>query len=96
MKKKVQKVSNIISQLSNALGKTISWLTLLMVLLTFVIVVLRKYFDLGWIWLQESVTWMHAVVFMLAAAYTLNADEHVRVDIFIPVCQSEIKRWSIY
>ncbi len=53
-----------------------------MVLLTFVIVVLRYAFDLGWIWLQESVIWMHAAVFMLAAAYTLAEDEQVRVDIF--------------
>ena len=53
-----------------------------MVLATFLIVILRKFFDIGWIWLQESVTWMHAMVFMLAASYTLNHDEHVRVDIF--------------
>ena len=63
-------------------GRIISWLTLAMVLLTFMIVILRYLFDLGWIWLQESVTWMHAVVFMLGAAYTLEKDEHVRVDIF--------------
>ena len=59
-----------------------SWLTLFMVLATFLIVILRKFFDIGWIWLQESVTWMHAMVFMLAASYTLSHDEHVRVDIF--------------
>jgi TRAP-type mannitol/chloroaromatic compound transport system permease small subunit len=53
-----------------------------MVAVTFVVVVLRYIFDLGWIWMQESVVWMHAAVFMLAAAYTLNRDEHVRVDIF--------------
>ncbi len=63
-------------------GRTIAWLTLVMVLLTMLIVVLRYAFDLGWIWLQESVTWMHAAVFMLAAAWTLSRDEHVRVDIF--------------
>ena len=53
-----------------------------MVLVTCVVVVLRYVFDLGFIWLQESVTWMHAVVFMLGAAYALQRDEHVRVDIF--------------
>jgi TRAP-type mannitol/chloroaromatic compound transport system permease small subunit len=64
------------------LGEVLSWLTALMVLVTFIIVILRYVFDAGWIWLQESVTWMHAMVFMLAAAYTLGQDEHVRVDIF--------------
>ena len=63
-------------------GKTVAWLTLLMVLLTFVIVVLRYGFNLGWIWLQESVTYLHAMVFMLAAAWALQTDDHVRVDIY--------------
>jgi TRAP-type mannitol/chloroaromatic compound transport system permease small subunit len=53
-----------------------------MVLVTCVVVVLRYVFDTGFIWLQESVTWMHAVVFMMGAAYTLQRDEHVRVDVF--------------
>jgi len=53
-----------------------------MVLVTFLVVVLRYVFDLGYIWLQETVTWMHAAVFMLGAAYTLLGDEHVRVDVF--------------
>ena len=53
-----------------------------MVLITFVIVVLRYVFGVGLIWLQESVTWMHAAVFMLGAAYTLQQEDHVRVDVF--------------
>ncbi len=63
-------------------GRTVAWLTLVMVLTTFIIVVMRYLFDSGWIWLQESVTWMHAAVFMLAAAYTLASEKHVRVDVF--------------
>lgn len=53
-----------------------------MVVITFVIVVMRYVFGSGLIWLQESLTWMHAVVFMMGAAYTLSVDEHVRVDVF--------------
>ena len=63
-------------------GHAVSWLTLLMVLVTFVIVVMRYVFGAGLIWLQESLTWMHAAVFMLGAAYTLQQEQHVRVDIF--------------
>ncbi len=37
---------------------------------------------MGWIWLQELVTWMHAMVFLLVAAYALSEDSHVRVDVF--------------
>ena len=53
-----------------------------MVLLTFIIVVLRYGFNLGWIWLQESLTYLHVAVFSIVAAWALQQDGHVRVDIF--------------
>jgi len=63
-------------------GKAVAWLTVVMVLLTFSIVVLRYGFNLGWIWLQESLTYLHVAVFSIVAAWTLQQDGHVRVDIF--------------
>ena len=69
------------ARLVRGIGKAASWLILLMVLITFVIVLLRYGFNLGWVWLQESVTYLHAAVFMLAAAWTWQEDGHVRVDI---------------
>ncbi|GAA0362029.1 hypothetical protein GCM10009092_27980 [Bowmanella denitrificans] len=57
-------------------------MTLTMVILVFLIVILRYGFNLGWIAMQESAMYLHAMVFMLGAAHTLKADEHVRVDIF--------------
>ena len=63
-------------------GKAIAWLTLVMVLLTFTIVVLRYGFNMGWIWLQESLTYLHVAVFSVVAAWALQQDGHVRVDIF--------------
>ena len=71
-----------IDEISEATGRAAAWLTLAMVIVSFVIVIIRYVFDSGFIWLQESLTWMHAAVFMLGAAYTLQRDEHVRVDIF--------------
>ena len=68
--------------LSLLTGRAISWLTLAMVVVTFLVVVLRYLFSLGWVWMQESVVWMHAFVFLIGAAYTLQKDDHVRVDIF--------------
>ena len=76
------KPANLLDRISDIFGRFAAWLTLLMVIVTFVVVVMRYVFDAGLIWLQESVTWMHAAVFMLGAAYTLHRDEHVRVDIF--------------
>jgi len=65
-----------------AVEQSVYFLTLLMVLVTFAVVVLRYGFDLGWIAMQESVTYLHAANFMLGAAFALRHDAHVRVDIF--------------
>lgn len=71
-----------IDRLNKAVGRAVSWLTLAMVLVTFVVVVLRYVFSVGWIWIQESITWMHAAIFMLGAASALRSGDHVRVDVF--------------
>jgi TRAP-type mannitol/chloroaromatic compound transport system permease small subunit len=82
-----------IDSITEILGKMISWLTLLMVLLTFTIVVLRYGFNLGWVAMQESVLYFHGIVFMLGAAYTLKHDGHVRVDIFYQKFSLKQKAW---
>lgn len=64
-----------------------------MVLSTFVVVVLRYVFHVHLIWLQESVIYMHALVFMVGAAYTLQHDEHVRVDIFYREMSEQRRAW---
>ena len=64
-----------------------------MVIVTFVIVVMRYVFDAGFIWLQESVIWMHATIFMVGAAYTLLHDEHVRVDVFYHDMRERQRAW---
>ena len=79
---KLQQLARLCDTLSEWTGRLVAWLTLGMVLTTFVIVILRYAFNMGWIAMQESVTYMHTMVFMLGAAYTLKHDGHVRVDIF--------------
>lgn len=67
---------------SERLGTGLSWLILAMMLIQFLIVVLRYAFSINSIPMQESVMYLHATVFLLAAGYTLKHDGHVRVDIF--------------
>lgn len=75
------------------IGRAVAWLTLLMVLITVVVVVLRYWLQTGAIRLQESITFMHAAVFMLGAAWTLAAGEHVRVDIFYSRLSARGQAW---
>lgn len=60
----------------------ISWLTLLLVALVISVVLSRYFLGIGSIAIQESVSYVHAIIFMLGLAYTLQRDGHVRVDIF--------------
>ncbi|MDH5784237.1 MAG: TRAP transporter small permease subunit [Chromatiales bacterium] len=78
----MDRVIQQIERISEWTGRLVAGLTFIMVLVTFKVVVLRYVFDLGSIALQESITYMHAMVFMLGAAYTLRHEGHVRVDIF--------------
>jgi TRAP-type mannitol/chloroaromatic compound transport system permease small subunit len=84
---------NLIDRLSEGTGRLVSWMTLAMVILMFVIVVMRYIFDVGLIWLQESVIWMHATVFMVGAAYTLKHEAHVRVDVFYGSMNARRQAW---
>ena len=63
-------------------GRVLAWLGLAMAALTTLVVFLRYGFNFGSIAAQEAVTYMHACLFMLGAAYTLKVGGHVRVDIF--------------
>ena len=74
-------------------GKNVAWLLLLMVLITFSVVVLRYGMNLGWIWLQELIVYLHSAVFLLAIAWAFQADEHVRVDIFYRNQSPRHKAW---
>jgi len=74
-------------------GRVVSWLSFFMVLVSFLVVVLRYAFDLGWIAMQESVTYMHAALFTLGVAYTLRRNGHVRVDIFYQKLSRRGRAW---
>ncbi len=75
-------IADAIDRLNSTIGRTAAWLCLAVVTIQFAVVVLRYLFGIGSIWLQESIVYSHAALFLLAAAWTLRNDGHVRVDIF--------------
>jgi TRAP-type mannitol/chloroaromatic compound transport system permease small subunit len=78
----MNRVADGIDRLTTAIGRAAAWLTLVIVLVQFALVVVRYVFGLGSIWLTETVIYGNATLFMLAAAWTLRVGGHVRVDIF--------------
>lgn len=78
----LQEISQYIDRINSWIGKAAAWLMVPLVLVMLVVVILRYFFGTGWVALQESITYLHAIAFMLALAWTLQSDQHVRVDIF--------------
>jgi TRAP-type mannitol/chloroaromatic compound transport system permease small subunit len=79
---RILQIADGIDRLNAAIGRAAAWCCLFIVLVQFTVVVMRYAFDIGFIWVQESIMYGHAALFMLAAAWTLQVGGHVRVDIF--------------
>jgi len=86
-------ITKRIDQFSEATGRVLSWLTLFLVLMQFLIVLGHYIFHLGAIYLQESLLYMHSMIFLGAAAYTLRHNGHVRVDVFYSGFSEKTKAW---
>ena len=79
---KIRAITGFIDAFTETIGKAISSLNLLLVLIVCLVVVLRYLLNLGSIAMQESAIYLHAIIFLGASGYTLKRDEHVRVDVF--------------
>jgi TRAP-type mannitol/chloroaromatic compound transport system permease small subunit len=74
-------LSAAIDRLNEFIGKSVSWLILAAVLVSAANAIVRKVFSTSsnaWLELQW---YLFGAVFMLAAAYTLKQNEHIRIDI---------------
>lgn len=76
-----------------AIGRFVAWLLVPMLLLAVGLVVARYALGLGSIALQESVLWMHASLFMLGSAWTLQQGKHVRVDVLSARASPRTRAW---
>lgn len=75
-------LAGLLDSFAKHAGHITAWLSVLMVMTMTLSVLLRYVFGLSFIWVQESLIYMHGLLFMLVASYTLWVDGHVRVDIF--------------
>lgn len=78
----LEALADRIDRLNDALGHAISWLTLILVVSTASVAVLRYAFSTGWVWMQDAYLWIFGTMILMGAAYTLLHDKHVRVDFF--------------
>lgn len=87
-------VARVIDFINERIGRVLSWLTLAMVLLQFVVVIMRYVFGIGSLYAQESIVYIYAIIFLCAAGYTLVHDGHVRVDIIYGSASPRRRAWT--
>lgn len=80
--RQAQAVIEAIDRVSEWVGLAVSWLTLLMVVITAYDVIMRYVFKITFVFIQELEWYLFSLVFLLCAGYGLKHDVHVRVDIF--------------
>jgi len=85
---------NWLNSINVWIGRCISWLVVALVLTQFTVVVMRYVFSTGSIGMQESVWYMHGLIFMLGAGYTFATDDHVRLDIFYRKFNERGRAWT--
>ena len=85
--------ASVLDGLSQRLSRFIAWLPVVMAALTVIVVILRYGFGVGAIAAQESVIYLHGTLFMLGASCTLQAGEHVRVDVFYQRFNARTRAW---
>src|SRR5690606_36738771 len=86
-------IANIIDNINTTGGKLVTWLTLVVVLVSATNAVVRKVFSVSsnaWLELQW---YLFGAIFLLAAGYTFLLNEHVRVDV---LAQRFSRRVQIY
>lgn len=74
-------LAEAIDSLTRLFGLLAMSLLPFVVVIAALVVVLRYVFLLGIPWLSESYVWLHGVIFLLSAAYVLQIEGHVRVDV---------------
>jgi TRAP-type mannitol/chloroaromatic compound transport system permease small subunit len=79
--------------LNEQVGRLVSWLTLITVLICAAVVLLRYGLSEGFVWMQELFVWTGGAIFMLGAGYTLLHGGHVRVDIFYVRASPKGRAW---
>ena len=87
------KLSRAIDAVTAFVGRSVSWLILVAVLVSAGNATIRKVFDTSsnaWLELQW---YLYGTVFMLAAAYTLQRNEHVRIDIIVSNFSKRVRDW---
>lgn len=91
--KTLLRISAVIDGITAFIGQAVSWLILAAVLISAGNAIIRKAFDVSsnaWLELQW---YFFSAVFLLAAAYALQRNDHIRIDIISAMLPKRVRNW---
>jgi TRAP-type mannitol/chloroaromatic compound transport system permease small subunit len=86
-------LSRGIDRLNEFIGKWIGWLILVSILISAANAVIRKAFNMSSNAWLEAQWYLFGAAFLLAAAYTLKQNEHIRIDIVYGMFSRRVQHW---
>jgi TRAP-type mannitol/chloroaromatic compound transport system permease small subunit len=85
--------SRLIDTITENIGKAVGWLILVAVLVSAGNAVIRKVFNMSSNAWLEAQWYLFGGAFMLAAAYTLSQNEHIRIDVVYGKFSRRVQHW---
>ncbi|MCQ4632226.1 TRAP transporter small permease subunit [Shinella lacus] len=85
--------SRLIDTITENIGKAVGWLILIAVLVSAGNAVIRKLFNMSSNAWLEAQWYLFGGAFMLAAAYTLSQNEHIRIDVVYGKFSRRVQHW---
>lgn len=86
-------ISSGVDRITEWIGRSVAWLIFAAILVSATNAILRKLFNLSsnaWLELQW---YLYGAAFLLAAAYTLKQNEHIRIDIVYGLFSRRTQHW---
>ncbi len=87
------RLSRLISPLLDRIGRAVSWIWLVLLLVIVGNVVLRYAFGEGRIELEELQWHLYSLGFLLALSYAYQGDSHIRVDVVSERLRPRLRAW---
>ena len=85
--------ARLVDGLSERIGKLISWLVLIAVLVSTLNAVVRYLFNFSSNAFLELQWYLFAAVFLLGASWTLKRNEHIRIDVVVGRFSPRVHAW---
>jgi TRAP-type mannitol/chloroaromatic compound transport system permease small subunit len=87
------RLASVIDRVNEIIGKAVGWLILIAILVSAINAVVRKTLNTSSNAFLELQWYLFGAAFLLAAAYTLKQNEHIRIDVVYGALSRRAQHW---